>query len=132
MKKKWGGGEKGGMQGEVTPTAGVSWDAGQDVDSLFHLPSVFILPTIPCLHSLLLLIFALTYCIFLCLDLPLPYLISCLSLFFFFLSTNSSARLTTALYCIKGCSCGLPQTVQSIPVMKEEDSETNSNDTQTT
>ena len=40
--------------GEVTATAGVSWDAGQDVDSLFHFPSAFILPTIPCLHSLLL------------------------------------------------------------------------------
>lgn len=71
-----------GAWGEVTATAGVSWDAGQDVDSLFHFPSAFILPTIPCLHPLLLLLPALTYCKFLCLDLSLTYLILCLSLSF--------------------------------------------------
>lgn len=37
--------------GKVTATAGVSWDAGQDVDSPFHFPSAFILPTIPRPHS---------------------------------------------------------------------------------
>lgn len=62
------------MWGEVTATAGVSWDAGQDVDSLFHFPSAFILPTISCLHSLLLL-YALTVYL---------YVLTCLCLTSFF------------------------------------------------
>lgn len=71
-------GRKGGER-KVTATAGLSWDAGQDVDSLFHFPSVFTLPTISCLHSPLLLLSALIYCIFYVFTCPcLTYLFSSL------------------------------------------------------
>lgn len=88
-----------GVWSEVTATAGVSWDAGQDVDSLFHFPSAFVLPTVPCLYSLLLLLSALTYCIFPWLDMTLPYLIC---VFFFIMWTTDTpvtARVGHLLYC---------------------------------
>lgn len=40
------------MWGKVTETAGIFWDAGQDVDSLFHFPSAFMHSTIACLRFL--------------------------------------------------------------------------------
>lgn len=58
--KKKGEGEEWGER-KVTATAGLSWDAGQDVDSFFHFPSAFILSTVPFLYSLLLLLCALMY-----------------------------------------------------------------------
>lgn len=42
----------GAVWGKVTVTAGVFWDAGQDVDSLVHFPSAFMRSTIACLRFL--------------------------------------------------------------------------------
>lgn len=48
MKKR----ATGAVLGKVTVTAGVFWDAGQDVDSLYHFPSAFMRSTIACLRFL--------------------------------------------------------------------------------